>query len=538
MGLLSSFYDAPVESSGVYESVTAVLAEAKQPVETRWTPETYPFYQFVQEAWERVDHQPLIDNWHVRALCDHLQATYTLDIQSLLINIPPRKGKSLLVSVLFHPWCWIMDPGLRFVFFTYNEDLALRDADKARELIRTDWYQSRWGDRVRLRGGQGGRVGRVSRYETTAGGFRFSSTIGGRATGEGGHFRIIDDPHNIDEDLSETRLEIQHAWEFVSGVTSTRAQNFAQQPREIIVGQRVAEDDVSAHILAEGGHETLIIPEEYEPPAKDTPKHVTCLGWSDPRTRLGELISPHLMTPEAATRLKMRLGHRWFPQFQQRVAESGSRLFPREHWRFYDRWYPVDWFETLIQSWDLAFKDERTSSFVAGHVWGKKGPNLYLLDREYGHMNLPATQEALKRLSTKWPGAYGKLIEDKANGPAVVQTLRHEVPGLLLVNPGRNSKYARAQAVAYLQHAHNIWLPARTLAPWVEDYIEHMARFPAPPDDDTDASTQAWLRLMPAQPAKDPRRDAIAQRDALRMQQQRALRQQPRRGRVFSRTRA
>ena len=526
MGLLTELWDdRPAHDERRETSVTALL-EAPVAAAPEWTPERYPFYQFVKDAWEHVDSAPFIDSWHVEAVAYHLEATYTGEIQNLLINIPPRTAKSVLVSVLFHPWVWILDPTRRFVFFSYSDDIALRDANKARELIRSEWYQSRWGDRVKLRGGSQGRMGRVSRYENTRGGLRFSSTIGGKGTGEGGHWRIIDDPHNINEDLSDTRLEMQHAWEFVSAVTSTRVANFAEMPREIIVGQRVAEDDVSAHVLLEGTHETLILPEEYEVQEGGKPKPMTCLGWQDPREGEGELLCPALMTPDAAARLKLRLGHRWFPQFQQRVSDTEGRLFPREHWRFFTQWYATEWFEVLIQSWDMAFKDEKTSSFVAGHIWGKKGAHLYLLDRVYGHMNMPATQAALVALSGKWPGVHGKLVEARGNGPAVVQTLRHEVPGLILIEPGKSSKYARAQAVAYLQHAGNIVLPARHLAPWVDEYIEHMARFPALPDDDTDASSQAWSRLMPARPALDQRRLDEQKRSVLHQQRLRAIREQ------------
>ena len=149
----------------------------------------------------------------------------------------------------------------------------------------------------------------------------------------------------------------------------------------------------------------------------------------------------------------------------------------------------------MIQSWDCAFKDTASSDYVVGQVWGRIGADKYLLDQVRGRMDCPTTIRAVKRLSEKWPKAVAKLVEDKANGPAVIAMLRHEVEGLIAVNP-EGGKEARAHAVSPQIEAGNVYLPHPDTATWVDGFVEENAVFPnGPHDDQVDATTQALLRF-------------------------------------------
>lgn len=149
----------------------------------------------------------------------------------------------------------------------------------------------------------------------------------------------------------------------------------------------------------------------------------------------------------------------------------------------------------LIQSWDLAFKDSTGSDFVVGQVWLRNGPDAYLLDMIRARMSFTATLDAVRSLSARWPQALAKLVEDKANGPAVINTLRRELPGLVPVDP-EGSKVARANSVSYLAHAANVHLPTAELLPNVEELVEEARGFPAGKHDDAvDAMTQALNQL-------------------------------------------
>lgn len=152
-------------------------------------------------------------------------------------------------------------------------------------------------------------------------------------------------------------------------------------------------------------------------------------------------------------------------------------------------------FERLVASWDMAFKDQDQNDFVAGQVWGMVGANSYLLLREHGHFNFPETLAAVRRVDSAIPGVPEKLVEDKANGPAVIAMLQNEIPGLIPVDPA-GGKWSRVAAISGYVEAGNVYLPNPDLHPWVWELLgEFSAGMSAKHDDDTDAMSQALKRL-------------------------------------------
>jgi predicted phage terminase large subunit-like protein len=204
-------------------------------------------------------------------------------------------------------------------------------------------------------------------------------------------------------------------------------------------------------------------------------------------------------------------------QLQQRPSPAGGGIFQRHWWRY---WRPAhlalppvmvrmpggearsipavplpESFDTVIQSWDLAFKDIATADYVVGQVWGATKADRFLLDQRRERLDMPNTLTAIRAICQKWPRAHTVLIEDKANGPAVVSALKHEIAGVIPVNP-EGGKIVRAQAISPQCESGNIYLPHPAVAPWVEDLIDEAACFPnAAYDDQVDAMTQALNRL-------------------------------------------
>jgi predicted phage terminase large subunit-like protein len=149
-----------------------------------------------------------------------------------------------------------------------------------------------------------------------------------------------------------------------------------------------------------------------------------------------------------------------------------------------------------LQSWDMAFKETESSDFVVGQVWGRRGAETFLLDQTRGRLDFPKTVGAVRDLSARYPLAAPILIEDKANGSAVVSTLQREIRGIIAVNP-EGGKEARVNAVAAGIEAGNVYLPHPALFPWVHEFIEECAGFPnAAHDDQVDAMSQALLRYI------------------------------------------
>jgi predicted phage terminase large subunit-like protein len=463
--------------------------------------------EFVRQAWHVVEPATeYVPGWHLDAITEHLEAVSRGQIKNLLINIPPRHMKSLAVAVFWPCWEWIDHPERRWLFASYAATLSIRDSLKCRRLIESDWYQRNWGDRFRLTSDQNTK----GRFENDRSGYRLATSVSGTATGEGGDRIVIDDPHNVNESESDTiRHSVLDWWDTVM---STRL-NDPKTGARVIVMQRVHEDDLSGHLLAQGGYEHLCLPAEYEAGRS----MITSIGWSDPRTVDEELLWPERFGVTEIETLKRSMGsYAAAGQLQQRPAPAEGGLFKRHWWRYWKlsgtslppvpvrlpsgeiaNVQAIDLpaqFDAVGQSWDMAFKDLVSSDYVVGQVWGKKRADCFLLDQTKERLDFPGTLRAVRSLSERWPAAALKLVEDKANGSAVIATLKHELSGLVPVNP-EGGKEARASAVSPQVESGNVYLPHPALKHWVTGFIEECASFPnAKHDDQVDGMTQILLR--------------------------------------------
>jgi predicted phage terminase large subunit-like protein len=463
--------------------------------------------EFVRQAWETVEPSTsFVPNWHIDAIIEHLEAVSRGEIRNLLINVPPRHMKSLLVSVFWPAWEWIRSPERRWLYSSYGAQLSIRDSIKCRRLIESPWYQSRWANRFALTSDQNTK----GRFDNDRSGYRLATSVGGAATGEGGDRIVCDDPHNVNEIESDSVRKGTIDWFDV--VMSTRVNN-PKSTAKVVVMQRCHQQDLSGHLLDQGGWDHLCLPAEYEGPSR-----ATSIGWKDPRIESGELLWPDHFGPDELASLKRSLGgYASAGQLQQRPAPAGGGVIKDHWWRY---WRPKgvvlppvsvrmpdgsaaqieaaelpERFEMILQSWDMAFKDLSTSDYVVGQVWAQRGADRFLLDQLRERLGFPATLDAVRKVTLKWPQATTKLVEDKANGTAVIATLKHEISGLIQVNP-EGGKEARAAAVSPQIESGNVYLPHPLLALWITGYLAEWASFPrGAHDDQVDATTQALNRL-------------------------------------------
>jgi len=206
-------------------------------------------YLFLRAAWKHIDPSPWVDGWPIEAVAEHLQAVADGDIRRLIINIPPRMGKSSITSVAFPAWVWAQEertatsgPGVQFLHASYAEKLSMRDSVKCRRLIESAWYRRFWGDRFRLNADQNTK----HRFSNDKGGERLITSISGTATGEGGSIIIIDDPNAANEAFSEATVAYTIDW--WDQTIATRL-NDPKTGAFVIIQQRLAEDDLTGHIL-------------------------------------------------------------------------------------------------------------------------------------------------------------------------------------------------------------------------------------------------------------------------------------------------
>ena len=419
------------------------------------------------------------------AICEHLEAISRGDIRNLLITIPPRHMKSLAVSVFWPCWEWIRWPQRRWLYASYAESLSIRDSVRCRRLIQSPWYQSCFGERFKLTEDQNEK----HRFENNHSGCRIASSVGGSNTGEGGDRIVCDDPHNVQE--GESEVIRKNACDWWDRVMSTRL-NDPKTGAKVIIMQRVHETDLAGHVLEQGGYEHLCLPAEYE-----VARPTSSIGWSDPRKEAGELLWPEMVGAAQIEELKLRLGsYAAAAQLQQRPSPASGGIFKRDWWKYYAGKPTLEGFDEIIQSWDLAFTNGADSSYVVGQVWGRWGADMVLLDQVRAKLTFPETLVKFRELTARWPQATSKLVEDKANGPALIATLKGEIPGIVAIQPD-GTKVARANAVSWLVEAGNVFLPDASLAPWIGGFVEECAAFPKGAyDDQVDACAQALKALF------------------------------------------
>ena len=258
--------------------------------------------------------------------------------------------------------------------------------------------------------------------------------------------------------------------------------------------QRLHADDTAGRAIAEGGWAVIVLQMEFEP---GNPLNHP----ADPRTEAGELLFEGKFPRNEVDKLKVKLDRHYSAQYQQNPLPPDGGPLKRWYWCF---WYPKG--ATVPppirvrkpdgssheckqmelpanvtghkQSWDLAFKDTKDSAFVVGQVWAELLADSFLLDQVRDKMDFNRTLDAIRALSKTWPQAIGKLIEDKANGPAVMATLGREIHGLDPVNP-EGGKESRANAVSPVCRSGNVWFPHPSLVPWVKALIDELEAFPS-----------------------------------------------------------
>jgi predicted phage terminase large subunit-like protein len=469
------------------------------------------FRKFIPLAWPIIEqNRPFVPGWHIDAIADHLMACTEGHITNLLINIPPRHMKSLTVSVLWPTWEWCTKPHIRGLFISYGRSLVTSQSVKARRIIGSPWYQSLWGHKFSFSTDQNVK----SHFENNKGGSRMVGTPQSGVTGEGGDRVVVDDPTKLEDADNQNALEM--ARDFWDNVLASRI-NDPMTGVRVIIMQRLNDQDLSGHVLrkegtarfaGDAGWTHLYLPTEYEPDRvcrtfffRDEYKHEPNPEtgtvelkvekvekvFEDPRTEDGELLAPNRFGPIQVETIRLRNGPWVFAgQQQQRPQPKGGGLFDNSWWGFYTELpHELHTQADACQTWDCAFKDLTTSSFVVGFVLARFGPNIYVLHRYRRRMQFPETVQAIRMTNQLFPWVGPILIEDKANGIAVIQTLQREVSGII-PRKADGGKESRAAATSYLIAAGNVLLPGKrdengNLIPahlWVQELIDEHESFP------------------------------------------------------------
>jgi predicted phage terminase large subunit-like protein len=431
--------------------------------------------------------------WVHRLICHSLDVFFR-EVQKqqsprLLINMPPRHGKTTLVSHCFPAYCFGRDPNITIIATSYAATLAKKNNREVQKIMGSDRYRALfpatqlWGKNV-VTVAHGTYLRNSETFEIVdhLGSYR-SAGVGGGITGTGGHCLIVDDPIKNREDASSPTIR-EKLWDWYLSTLYTRQ---APGAGIIIIQTRWHEDDLTGRLLelqknGDGDEwKMLAFPAIAE--------------YDEEFRRQGEALHPERYSVEKLEKIKRAVGgYDWAALYQQTPAPSEGQIFKRQWFQYWDE-LPEE-FDKVILSWDMSFKDTASSDYVVGQAWGKKGPNFYLLDQLRAKMAFVDTCAAFKKMARDWPQAVEKLVEDKANGPAVIDALKREMYGIIAVEP-EGSKISRAHSITGVFESGHVFLPRYSINNWRKDYENELLSFPSGMhDDQVDSTTQGIRRLI------------------------------------------
>jgi len=346
-------------------------------------------------------------NWHLEVIAAKLTAVREGKIRRLIINLPPRHLKSLMASIAFPAYCLGHDASAQILCVSYAQDLADKLARDCRSIMMNPWYRQMFPTRLALHRQA------VQEFITTRQGYRLATSTGGVLTGRGADIILIDDPLKPEEALSEAQRQTANDW---YDHTLYSRLNDKRHGVIVIIMQRLHEDDLVGHVLAQEPWEVLSFPAIAE--AEEAHQIETIWGPRCFARRQGEALHPDREPLETLEHIRRTIGEYNFAgQYQQSPAPLGGGLVKAEWFKRYGASERPESFDRILQSWDTANKATELSDFSVCTTWGIKGKDFYLLNVLRKRLEYPALKRAVREQQSLF-NANVVLIEDKAWAPS------------------------------------------------------------------------------------------------------------------------
>ena len=438
---------------------------------------------------------PFAPNWHYEHLCWALMRVMRGEVRRLIINVPPRSGKSILTTVAWPLFLLGHDPTRRIICVSHTEDLARKFSVDRRAVALSPWY-GRLFPGMELASPRP----RDLELKTTLQGSCFAAGVGGAILGRGADLIIVDDPIKALDALS--RAERRRVTEFYDNTLVTRL-NDKKTGAIVIIMQRLHEDDLVGHVVGYDEWEVVSLPaiatEDSVHQISDNPADLH-------RRFVDDVLHPEREPLAVLEQVRRAQGSLTFQsQYQQAPLPPGGNVIRREWLRFYDQ--EPENFDRIIVSWDTASTLGEASDWSVGTVWGSVGLDYYLLDVWRDRVEAPDLRRAIVRLSNDWQ-ADATIVEDTELARALVQDLRRTSTARPILHKPVFDKEARLLAQAARFEAGQVHLPAE--APWLAEYMHELLAFPnGRHDDQVDSTSQAlhWLTARTPVPREMVRRN-------------------------------
>ena len=457
-------------------------------------------HEFIQRLWPTIERAEFCDGWHIRCVCAHLEAVSDGRIRNLGINIPPRHMKSLTVAVFYPAWEWLRNPGDQFLFSTYAEGLALRDAVRCRRVMQSNEYRAIQDYVARSRGTRPWRMSgdqnAKQRYENDAGGYRLSTSVGGANTGEGGRKICVDDPHNVMEVESAVQRESTIQW--WDEVMSTRS-NDPKRGSRVLMGQRIHDQDLFAHVResdAAGDWVWLTLPARFEAGAGAMRSINALPEWADPRTRPGQPLWPERYGEAELARLEQEMTpYAVAAQLQQRPAPREGGMFKPDLLREVDD-VPLKDILYVVRYWDKSSNSTSGMCQTAGVKLARLRNGTHaVLDVRVGNWE-PAQRESEIKRAAEEDGLRCDIYVEQEPGSggkdSAMFTVRNLAGFVIRADRPQGDKATRAEPFAAQVNVGNVSVVRRG---WTRAYKDQLRGFPRGLKDMVDASSGAFSKL-------------------------------------------
>jgi predicted phage terminase large subunit-like protein len=437
------------------------------------------FYEFFKAAWVVVEPAvPLSTNWHHKYICDTLQEECERIIaqkpktKDIIINVPFRSTKSLIVTVMFPVWAWIKSPKLRFITSSYSATLSIELATKSRDIIFSDWFKTRWGDVFHIKKDQNLK----ERYENNFVGMRRATSVGGTVTGQGADFLIVDDPLSPQMANSATERENANEWYRTTFYSRLNQPDIGVR---IIIMQRVHEDDLTGFLL---GKETRLKYRHVCIPAKSGDGNIKPAYLEKFYEKGTQLFWKDRFSQKILDDYKSALGsYGYAGQLQQTPTPLDSGMIHKD-WFKIDR-YRVD--ESIVNFViDPAYTADQKNDPSALLAYTYKENRWQIVDCVNVYKEFPDLVKFIQQWVQKngYTNRSRIYVEPKASGKSIVQTLVRET-GLNVKEdkPPTKDKVARVSDVSASLESGRVSL---LNGDWNDEFLDQLAKFPAAKHDD------------------------------------------------------
>ena len=447
-------------------------------------------YEFFKFFWTAINNEKLIDNWHIKYLCEELQSVAERVFRrekkeyDLIINIPPSMSKTSILNIYFPLWCWVNDYTIPFISVSYSYQLSINISEKCRDVLRSDLFKKYFFDVKIKEDSDTKQLFRVVK-DNQVGGFRYATSVGGTISGIHAHFILLDDPVNAVDSLSDTMIKNTNDW-LDNVIFSRKVDNDVSVV--ILIMQRLHENDPTGYLLEKNKNiKHICLPalqsEKISPPELK-------------KFYVDGLLDSKRLSKDILEQKRIEMGDYAFSmQYLQEIVPKGGAFFD------VNKLFVVNNIEAeidkIVRYWDKAGTHESGCYTVGVKMALLKNKKYVIMDVVRGQWEA-GEREKIIRSVAELDGREVSIIVEQEPGSggkeSAEATIRNLAGFRCYADRPTGDKILRADTFAVQLNAGNV---AMLRADWNSEYRRELEFFPyGKYKDQVDASSGAFNILL------------------------------------------